>query len=216
MIITVGNIKGGVGKSTVAIHLARYFTEKMSTLLLDSDIQQSSFDWFSWRNAKELNPYVEVQKLASTGFTREIKTKNQKYDLLIVDIGGFDSGVLRNLLFLTNLLVVPTSLSSFDRVITFELMKLVHDAKEYNETLKTSILFNRLSSITKEKEYIESYKQNFPIDIHWLEHNLFERVAFRKYYPEGGTLFDVDKKLVDSKSYKEMINFCKEIEHVIF
>lgn len=45
MIITLANFKGGVGKTTTAIHLAGYLATKDKTLLVDGDQNQSSLDW---------------------------------------------------------------------------------------------------------------------------------------------------------------------------
>lgn len=45
MIITVASFKGGVGKTTTAIHLAGYLAKKGSTLLVDGDPNRSCSDW---------------------------------------------------------------------------------------------------------------------------------------------------------------------------
>jgi chromosome partitioning protein len=45
MVISVAAYKGGVGKTTTAIHLAAYFQQLAPTLLLDGDLNRSSLRW---------------------------------------------------------------------------------------------------------------------------------------------------------------------------
>ena len=45
MVVTVASFKGGVGKSTTAIHLAAYLQARASTLLVDGDPNRSVSEW---------------------------------------------------------------------------------------------------------------------------------------------------------------------------
>lgn len=47
MIITVASFKGGVGKSTTALHLAAYCQQLAPSLLVDGDLNRSALDWAS-------------------------------------------------------------------------------------------------------------------------------------------------------------------------
>jgi chromosome partitioning protein len=44
-LITITGYKGGCGKSTTAIHLATYFSDRGKTLLIDSDPNRTSIKW---------------------------------------------------------------------------------------------------------------------------------------------------------------------------
>jgi len=45
MILTVASFKGGVGKTTTAVHLAAYLQEKAPTLVIDGDPNRSASGW---------------------------------------------------------------------------------------------------------------------------------------------------------------------------
>ena len=65
MIIVVANSKGGVGKSTIAVHLAAWLHELGHRVTLaDCDTQHSSSDWLH-----EAVPELKTVRLSSPAFS---------------------------------------------------------------------------------------------------------------------------------------------------
>src|SRR5690349_7749300 len=56
MKIGVVNTKGGVGKTTIAVHLAAMLAGQAPTLLIDGDPQGSAVSWAAWRREAEREP----------------------------------------------------------------------------------------------------------------------------------------------------------------
>ena len=54
--IAVVNTKGGVGKTTVATHLAGMLAQRAPTLLIDGDPQASAASWAAWRREANREP----------------------------------------------------------------------------------------------------------------------------------------------------------------
>lgn len=71
MIVTVASFKGGVGKTTTAIHLAAFLQGYAETLLIDADPNRSALAWAGrgelpfkvvdeWQASESLRPYGHV------------------------------------------------------------------------------------------------------------------------------------------------------------
>ena len=69
MIIGIASHKGGVGKTTSAIHLAAILSKRAPTLLIDGDVNRSAL---AWSKRGEL-PFKVVDEKAAARYTRDFE-----------------------------------------------------------------------------------------------------------------------------------------------
>lgn len=123
MIITVASFKGGVGKTTTAVHLAAYFQRLNKTVLVDGDPNRSSTAWA----ARGHLPFAVADEAMTAKVARA-------YEHLIIDTAARpDADLLKVLADGCDLLVIPTTTDglSFDALmLTVEALRRV-EAKQF-------------------------------------------------------------------------------------
>lgn len=111
MIIVVANSKGGVGKSTLAVHLASWlFEQGLSVTLADCDTQQSSSEWI-----REATPGVKAVRLDNPDtILNELPVLSQEADYVVADGPGSQTETSRALLLRADLAIVPCKASMLE------------------------------------------------------------------------------------------------------
>jgi len=122
MRLTVGNLKGGVGKTMTAVHLAIGLARTGRTLLVDADPQAASaLDWSTV--AGESWP-TTVIPWHGPDLARRVRDVANDYAHVVIDTGGENDAILSQALLVTDELLVPVapSLIELRRLpATFEL-----------------------------------------------------------------------------------------------
>jgi len=147
MIITIGSIKGGVGKSMISINLAvmRAIAGK-KILLIDADEQGTTGDWTDHRISLGINTPWTTIRLKGSAVRTEVKKLENNYDDILIDCGGRDTSSLRAALTISNIFLVPFQPKSFDIWTTSQVSNLIEEAKVINEKLICHAFINCASS----------------------------------------------------------------------
>jgi chromosome partitioning protein len=111
MIIVIANSKGGVGKSTLAVHLAGWLHEQGHRVTLaDCDSQQSSKEWI-----REAVPEVKAVRLDNPDMIlNELPLLNAATDFVVADGPGGQTETSRALLLRADLAIVPAKASMLE------------------------------------------------------------------------------------------------------
>ena len=204
MIITVGGIKGGSGKTTVATNLAVIRGQQgFDVLLVDADDQETASDFTILRN--ERNPsgagYTSI-KLTGPAVRTETLRLREKYDDIIIDAGGRDTTSQRAALSVSDFLLVPFVPRSFDVWTLEKVDALVSEMRTANGGLRAYAFLNRADSRGQDNEDAAEVLKNTEA-LTFIDTPLGTRKAFSNAAAEG--LAVTELKPQDAKAKEEMM-----------
>lgn len=145
MIVVVGGIKGGSGKTTVATNLAVIrAAEGRDVLLIDADDQETASDFTILRNERQTDaPRYTSIKLTGAAVRTETLRLGEKYEDIIIDTGGRDTTSQRAALTVADMLLVPFVPRSFDVWTLEKVGALVLEMRTANPSLRAHAFLNR-------------------------------------------------------------------------
>ncbi len=185
MIIAVVYPKGGVGKTTIACHLAVHYARKGPCLLIDGDPQESSATWAAWRSELGDLPNPTVRRLKGNDILDVGKELVKKFPVTILDAGGRDGAGLRNTLALADHVIIPMTNSGMAASLIDDFMKLYDNAQVYKDSpTDYRILFNAIdprASIKGLEEFIDSRS------LKRFKRPIYGRMAITRAMDEGYT-----------------------------
>ncbi len=169
MIYTFGNVKGGVGKSTLAVNFAiGRARAKRDVLLIDGDEQGTAMAFTTLRTNDEQGtpipgrPGYTAVALHGTAIRTQVRQLAPKYDDIIIDVGGRDTGSFRAALTVTNVVVIPVQPRSFDLWSIDQTAELVTEAREVNDQMRAIAVVNEADPLGKDNQKALDYIGELP------------------------------------------------------
>jgi chromosome partitioning protein len=204
MIIMVGGEKGGVGKTTLATHLAVARKTLGSTVVLvDADSQGTSSTWSDARKEHPEVPQVPCVSLRGGKVHVELKELARHYNDVVVDTGGADSQEFRSAMLASDILLMPLRPGSFDFWTLLKMQEVVSLAEGFNDSLQAVVALSQVppSAIDRARKEAAQILADMP-RFRLLNTLTVFRAAFNHSAGEGLTVDEMPRR--DPKACSEV------------
>lgn len=194
MIVSVTNLKGGSGKSTIAINLAVSFMLKgYKTCILDTDTEQRSA--MKWQQDREEDlPDVPVFGAEVENLTKLVKELKETYDVIIIDGAPQLEGHGEIIMVVSDAVVIPLKPSILDYRSTERFISSYRKVRGLKEMqgleLESCIVINDADERTLSYKDVAGAVSALP---EGLFHTIPSLVAFRDCIQEGRGVVEYDK-----------------------
>ncbi len=213
MILTIGNIKGGVGKSTLACNLAVAFAidnSPQSILLVDGDKQGSSADFALGRAEHPALPQFTTIRAEGKELLTQVQNLKGKFEHIIIDAGGQDNPSLRAGLVISEMVMIPIVPRSFELWALDKMADLVEEASITNPNLKPNSVLNlayaRGQDNADTANILRDEYPQFPM----ISEAIVQRKAFSDSSASGLSVLDTPQK--DPKAAEELKNLYEKLK----
>lgn len=188
MILAVLNQKGGVGKTTLAVHIATALAQQgTKVLLVDADPQGSALDWAASRGIDPLFPAIGLPK---PNLHKEIPAHAANYAHVVIDGPPRVNEIARSAILASDFILIPVQPSPYDVWAAKEIVDLVREASLFKEKLISCFAINRRIVNTAIGRDVVEALAGYEVPV--LKCAVSQRVAFAESAALGSTVLETN------------------------
>jgi chromosome partitioning protein len=186
--IALLNQKGGVGKTTLAVHLAVALAQTGErVLLVDADPQASALEWSAMRAAAPLFPVVGMAK---PSLHRDLPQLARGQDAVVIDGPPRVGEIARSAMLAADLVLIPVQPSPYDVWAAREVIDLLAEASVFAENIKAAFVVNRKIVNTAIGRDVVAALAGYDLPV--LPAQICQRVGFAESAAAGQTVLETE------------------------
>jgi chromosome partitioning protein len=144
VIVAFLNHQGGVGKTTLALHVAgAWAAQGKRIVVVDTDAHGSALDWSEQRVKAGLTRLFNMIELARDTVHLEAPEIARDVDHVVIDGSSHSAALMRSAMLAADLALVPVQPSPFDGWASSETFRLLHEARRFRPGLIARFVLNR-------------------------------------------------------------------------
>jgi chromosome partitioning protein len=189
IIVSTGNLKGGVGKSTLTLGLAGVWQrEKKRVLVVDADSGQGTARFWSDRAAQAGHRAPSVVNYGPPkAMTRQVLAEQEKYDVILLDLPPRLGGETTAAMAISTVLLMPLAPSPADVWALTETLGYLETSRGFNPDLCAVAVWNRVDRSSLSRS-IAVQLESEGVDV--AQSCIRERVAHREAMMLGKAVVD--------------------------
>ena len=207
-IISIIQVKGGTGKSTLVTNLVGVMAARKKVVLIDADMPQATSA--SWASIRQQENITTVTASDHIHLIAEIERFNESHDFIVIDAPPRIAEITKVALMLSDLCLVPLGASAAEIWATSDLLKIIDAAKAHKPEIDVRIIWNRFRASTRSAQELSEVAHK-ELKLKELKTKLGYRVAYSEALARGMTAAEWP----DKEARKESKAFGKEIEHIL-
>ncbi|MDQ5908310.1 MAG: chromosome partitioning protein [Pseudomonadota bacterium] len=207
-VIAIANPKGGVGKTTVAVNLARAWQQAgHRVLLVDSDPQGSARDWYqaSQNQGREMPVVVGVDRPVLPASVQPLRGA---FDRIVIDGAAKLQEMTVSAIKAADFILIPIQPSALDIWAAEDLVELIK-ARQAVTDGKPPAAFVVSRQITGTRLALDAHRALEALALPILTARTTQRVVYAECMSTGSTVLDLE---ADGPAAAEINALCQELE----
>lgn len=202
--------KGGVGKSTIAVNLARALQlRSLKVVIIDCDAQGTAQSWKASRSDGDNLPAVFGVDKASA-LQSDVRRLSDSFDIAVIDGGAHLDKIHSAIIKTSDLVLIPVQPSPADIWPTEQIVDLIHQRQDVAGNPEAAFVISRRKVGSRLGKGVEDVLSRFDLPV-W--DGTCDRVAYPQAMGQGRSVVEINDEKAASEIESITENTIRTLNH---